>query len=1428
MSPIKQRNPREILATALSKYIQVSLGRPLKLTKLQITPDIIVGKFTSESDKFIFSAVFAGKDSDRLEVLYKPVQLAERKDSLDDERYDRNAGKRKPRRAKPKCVNSVPCGDTCIEIGDVCHVGEGNPFNTPVIARKMKELATEASEGKPDAFTAMTIRELKEEARLAGIYRYGELDSNKLRQTLRQVNTDPSTQTRLRKTLNRKNQRESAIRKVLPKDPGKAYKEFKRISKLAGINPELAAISAAALLIGISRNQFDSARDRYKNSLPNSAKVAMDRARSVDTVSTAKKNLLFAVGGFEQAGGSAKDISSMLKPQGSGVEEKWFRKANEIVEVTHSSMSGMRPIGKKNGILYTGQIFSGGLSRSLTQLVRGQNDAAIDLASRFYANGVRNPGKGLNVVTHGAGAVNVRAAGEILRRMNPGGKGGPRGSEIFSRLNVVNLGGPSFGFTNDKAWDMVPFRTLTSGKDLSSILPKKFPEWIDSVKGGTVKDYLQNSEVRERLRESFGFYGSSLGAIGKKKARSQQIISDLTEAANLVHPAAGRALNTTLSIVDKFRDRPATAAALSTIAISGTTAFAYGQAKKKYKANLADGARQARDYAISHPPNTKAVRSQVVIAVGGGDTTGKELRDQIAKNPSLSRDEASQFKSGHFVEVNPNQGAQKTPEGVQPGTFAWAAHNVKNAYGATLGKLNNLGKRPEAVELAGQMYAQATKEYVNENKTTGRKELVRLPVNVVAYGDGGLVAREALDILANIKGSAGLPSGKELLEGKAPQLRVVTIGTPSFGLSPGDQPETNVMATSDIWAKTPLTLGRGKTATVSGVDNPSSEGYTASPNVGAVIRPALQLKVGETSRRSVKVARAGVNVGGEQRSARAQVIESYPTFLQKPEDRPDWRGLNSSRRATLARKYKEEMDKISRRYKDEFEILKSTYVGRTPPEPIYKLAARLAIDKQRKIWEENGDTDLTKWPQNGRGVRTDSAAFWAGYYGLRVDRAPKIPKPGGQTPGNQSAGGQNRNSKLQKKQITNKSGEKQTVWVDPNKEKPGSNAQSVVKQGVEVAKQAIGDKVADTQAAAKTAEMVQSYARKNFSQGSKNPEFDKELLGHAAKAMTTGDLPSRPQIVSLMSRSAQNFLADPIGEVNRGFEREAIAREAFKARFGEDAPTKAQVAKQAIKSGGKAVKNVIIDPETVVLAGGVAGGMIGGAVAGPAGALAGDLVGGLAARKITEFGGKVKKELDRINESAPEFEKDMGKLQKLASATNGALNQLKTPEVQIEMEDNLIGDSSGWAIGNAVGKAANAIAPMTGNLLSPAGIAGVSLSGGTAALAVPLIVRPIVRQAHDNVRKGMNPAEATTAAITHFMGSGARREEAIRRKFKEKVQEAHGVVGERIKEKAQEVVTEKIKTQATKAGASAISGAINHKTRNVESDKTKKRELVND
>lgn len=1400
----RRRSPRQILTVALGRFIYESLGRPLRFTRIDITPDVINGKFVSQGDSFIFSAVFAGKDNDRIELIYKPVKLSRSRKDGDDERFDKVSTRGKnsrKRKKKPKCVNSAPCGDTCIELGDVCHVGRGNPLNTPANAKRLKSLAEEASQ-KQDVYSDMTIRQLKEEARLAGVYRYGELNQGELRKTLRAVNQDPSMQTRIRKTLNKKQRRRRAITKALPADPAKAYKEFRRITKLAGVNPELATLTAAALVIGISRNQYSLARDRYKNGLQNSARVAMDRARNVETVKTKKKAMMFAVGGFTNAGGSTDSLIKGLNPLSKQDDETWFTKSQEIIAVNHPSMDGFKPIGKKNGVLYSGQIMFGGLKRSVGQLIRGQNDAAIDLASKLYANGARNPKKQINVLTHGAGAVNVRAAGEILRRMNSRGQGGPRGADIFARLNVVNLGGPYFGFTNDKAWDMVPYRTISSIKDLTSVLPKKFPEWIDSVKGGTASDYLKNPEVRERLRESFGFYSSSLGALGKRQARNKAIIADLKDAASLVHPAAGKALDTTLLIAEKFRDRPATAAALSTLAIGGTTAAGYGLAKKRYEQNIKDGAKQARDYAIQNPPTTTAVRKQVVIGVGGGDTTGKELRDEVAKNPALSKQEQQDLKRSHFIEVNPSDGVASTPEGVVPGTYAWAAHNVKMFYGNTLGKIDNIGRNPEAVQLAGQIYANATKDYVREDKVTGRKEQIRHPINVLAYGEGGLVAREALDILSKIPPSDGLPSGKSLIDGQAPQVRVVTMGTPSFGISKGDNPETNVMANTDVWAKTPLTLGRGKTTTVSGVPEPDGKGYASSEEVGKAIRPSLQLRVNNVERRSTKVVDPGVGEGRE-RTTKTKVIETYPSFIAKPENLDGWKTMSTKERGRVVRRYNEQLERIGRRYREEFDILKAQYAGRKPPEPIYKLAAKLAIDKQRKIWEKDGDDELINWPQNGRGVRTDSAAFWAGYYGLRLDKGPKPPGQPGQ-PGKRDV------SKLQKKEITNKSGEKQTVYINPNKDEgKGNDIGKAMGQGTELAKKAVGEHIADPEAAKNTAQMVQEYARKNFSQGSRNPELDKEIMQSAATAMTTGDLPSRQQLTSMMARSVQGFLADPIGEVKRGFEREAIAREAFKARFGEDAPSKAQVAKQALKAGGEKVKDLVIDPETVVLAGGVAGGMIGGSVAGPAGALVGDLAGGLAARKVTEFAGKVKKQMDSINEAAPEFESDMGKLEKISKSVGGALSEMKKPETQMEMEDNLVGDASGWAIGNAVGKTANAIAPMSQNLLSGQGLAAVSASGGTAALAVPLIVKPLVKKAHDNARNGMSPAEATTAAVADYMTEGDRREQEVRDKFKSKVRSLQGQV---------------VRSQAVNMAKNKAVEVVKETASNMNEDRKKKRE----
>lgn len=120
-----------------------------------------------------------------------------------------------------------------------------------------------------------------------------------------------------------------------------------------------------------------------------------------------------------------------------------------------------------------------------------------------------NKGKNINILAHSRGGQTAKTALEYLARMNIPGE--PSGKEVLEQVNLVMLGTPHFGFTENVSKRQ---RTLISAQDPVAKLPVfgegARQEWVSSVKGHGAEDYINDSRARESIREAFGYYQDSL------------------------------------------------------------------------------------------------------------------------------------------------------------------------------------------------------------------------------------------------------------------------------------------------------------------------------------------------------------------------------------------------------------------------------------------------------------------------------------------------------------------------------------------------------------------------------------------------------------------------------------------------------------------------------------------------------------------------------------------------------------------------------------------------------------------------------------------------------------------------------------------------------------------------------------------------------
>ena len=672
------------------------------------------------------------------------------------------------------CQKGTPCKGGCIPKNHTCRDKVGINSREKAILNELVE----------DRYSRQTIRDLQAEARTRGVYRYNHKTKGELIDTLKILDQNPKAQENLRKTLEKRRAIRTTVIKGAPSDLAKTWKSIETVSKAYKQNPDMAGLIIAAGLMGVASGIGARVKGHYKTGLTESADLAYQRSLNTSIDRVNKDNITFAVGGFGSTGSKGERITEYLSaPLNNTKGEKWFGKKNHFVNFNHTDFDIPAPgASKKNGDgsynpIYLGSVSKRGFGKFLNNFKRQRNEASVELASKLYAYSNRYPNKPLNVLAHGVGGNVVDEATEILARMRRSDRRGRSGQEMADGLNIVRLGTPYFGMTDDARWKKkVNHRTVTSTGDPFSILPKKAAQFVNSVKGAEVEDYLGNLEVREKIRETFGYYSSSLNGQKNADLKRAKFRSEVGDALKMVNPGVAAIYSQINKISDRARENPTAAAITGTLVVTGLTVAGYKSAEKKYQDELGNAATLAmaevQNTQVKNYPN-----KNLTFVVGGTGQPHQEIVDNL---PSEIKGTGSRLTGGKTKVIIPDGiTASSLPPGIVPGSKAYYAYLSLNGFGAQIkrGILNQLPGRakldPEAIRLAAQLYA-----YGNR-KTKGKQKFDRL--NVIAAGDGAVKARTAMEILARMgKENNGKIKGKAIAQNK---VRLASLGSNGAGFT---------------------------------------------------------------------------------------------------------------------------------------------------------------------------------------------------------------------------------------------------------------------------------------------------------------------------------------------------------------------------------------------------------------------------------------------------------------------------------------------------------------------------------------------------------------------------------------------------------------------------------------------------------------------
>lgn len=506
---IKRSEAQKAAGQVIRRLLSRVYGDVDRIVTLEVSPSRNLSTVFWSDQQLVAMTINNGRVQYRLVGLTDPDRaLIERDPKVDSaERSDRSFN-RKPNR----CVVGLSCGMTCISDIKTCQLSlksVASQSEQKVLSQAMSVLRSSSKE--KSKYEGRSLRDLQKEARERGVYRANHQRKDELIQTLEALDKDPQSQERLRKTLEKRKSAQKEVDKRLG-TPWKVWKEFQRLSRVAGANPQASMLLMTSLLGGFAAGQYQRVKKSYQSRFDQSAETAFQRAEGIKPETVRRGQIMFAVGGYASTGSTADALKRGLEIYGGDQPEAFIGK-NHIVSVEHTDFDiefDGRPKKDSQGNYhptYLGRILKNGAGKFVRNAVRGQNDAAIDLAAQLYAYGRDYPGKPINVLAHDVGGNITREAVEILARMNPGE--GLNGQELLGRIKVVALGTNYWGLTDSKkAWGIgknnARYQTITGVGDPFSRLPMRNAEYVTGLSGREIEDFLSNPYARRRINEAFG------------------------------------------------------------------------------------------------------------------------------------------------------------------------------------------------------------------------------------------------------------------------------------------------------------------------------------------------------------------------------------------------------------------------------------------------------------------------------------------------------------------------------------------------------------------------------------------------------------------------------------------------------------------------------------------------------------------------------------------------------------------------------------------------------------------------------------------------------------------------------------------------------------------------------------------------------------
>ena len=335
----------------------------------------------------------------------------------------------------------------------------------------------------------------------------------------------------------------------------------------------------------------------------------------------------------------------------------------------------------------------------------------------------------------------------------------------------------------------------------------------DQLKGA-LKIADENPDYQENIRKTLQRQKDEATL---KKSRSTAI----GRALGVINPVLGRQYNLIANISKRYENNPTEARILGVAALLGISVVTSKILNKKYKEGLVVSASDAEKLADDRRKDIKDIRRESVTFVVGNYSEGsKPFKDALkSSRNSVSSENAAWLKDKTEI-ITVNRQGEGTPPPAD--ILGRLGYSVTEGYKATLGKVLQTGRDPEAVSLAADLFNYGSKAVSLDDRK------VIPAINIVAAEDGGNVAREALEVLSKIQRDI------------AKRINLVTLGTPYFGVTDRQIKETNLMGDQDPWNLTPFKKGGSMTIPAQGVSGHSYKDYLKSGKATDALFSAIQ------------------------------------------------------------------------------------------------------------------------------------------------------------------------------------------------------------------------------------------------------------------------------------------------------------------------------------------------------------------------------------------------------------------------------------------------------------------------------------------------------------------------------------------------------------------------------------------------------------